>query len=96
MPFTENFAEFVDPDAPGVKAATYGAATIYGHWFDDYTEVALGLAGVESSGPAFECAEADVPAVAHGSTLTIDAVAYTVRGVQPDGHGWVRLKLEAP
>lgn len=96
MPFTENFSEFLDPDAPGVKSATYLGGTVYGHWFDDYAEVALGLGGVESSGPAFECAAADVPGVAHGSTLTIDAQVYTVRGVQADGQGWVRLQLEAP
>lgn len=92
MPFSEDFSEFTDPDAPGVAAATYAGVTICGQWEKQYVDAL----GVESSGPRFSCAAADVPGVDHGDTLTIDAVAYTVRGVQPDGAGWVTLILEAP
>lgn len=32
--------------------------------------------------------------ITHGAALTVQDVAYTVRGVQPDGSGLTRLMLE--
>jgi len=65
----------------------------------EYVEVL----GAESRGPVFTCAEAHLPGadaanVRHGAVLVVQTttgpVRYTVRGVQPDGHGEVRLVLE--
>lgn len=65
----------------------------------EYTDVL----GVESRGPVFTCAESSLPNasaanVRHGDALVVylatGAISYTVRGVQPDGHGEVRLILE--
>jgi hypothetical protein len=63
---------------------------IYGIFDNEYVEPM----SMESSGPAFTCGVADVPAVAHGKALIINGTTYLVRGVKPDGTGVVALKLE--
>lgn len=60
--------------------------------------------GIESYGPIFDAATAELCDVTHGAKLTIHPsgktlptdITYTVRGVQPDGTGLTRLILEAP
>ena len=50
-------------------------------------------AEVESSGPRATCREGDVAGVAHGDTLSIRGVTYSVAEVHPDGTGLVVLIL---
>jgi hypothetical protein len=50
-------------------------------------------AAVESSGPRTTCREADVAGVAHGDTIQIRGVTYSVAEVHPDGTGLVILIL---
>jgi hypothetical protein len=70
---------------------THGAtvATIKGI-FDDTFQV---VEGVESSGPSFLCATADVSAAAHGDTIVVSGATYYIRGIQPDGTGTTLLIL---
>lgn len=51
---------------------------------------------VESTRPQFMCRTADVAAAAHGETLVIGAITYTIRGAHPDGTGVTTLILEKP
>ena len=71
-------------------AATIGAATVIGI-FDVPTAEAFGMLGTY---PTFTCAAADVPGIAAGQAVTINAVAYTVTAVRPDGTGVTVLTLE--
>lgn len=78
-------------------AALWSASNGYivGILSEGYAQSGLGP-GLEATSPIFSCKSADVEGVEHGQTITIDQVAYTVRGVQPDGTGWTRLVLQRP
>lgn len=78
-------------------SATFGVDTVTGLFDNEYISVFTGdVVDVESSSPAFTCRTSDVPSISHGYTLTVNATAYTVHGVQPDGEGFTVLVLEAP
>lgn len=79
----------------GVTATLADGRRITGIFDADY--VGVGDIPVESSGPAFTLASADVTGneIAIGSALTIEGDDYTVRSVQPDGTGVTVLRLEA-
>lgn len=70
--------------------ATIGAASVRGI-FDTPSAEMLGIGG---SDPTFTCATADVVSVAAGQAVTINAVAYTVTAVKPDGTGLTVLHLD--
>jgi len=53
----------------------------------------LDVSEVESTEPTLLARTADVSSLAHGDTLTISAVNYTVRGIQPDGTGMTQIML---
>jgi hypothetical protein len=91
MPMTEDFSAFFNADEHATTA-TYLAASVIGIFEDLFVAVN----GVESTRPTFLCPVADVPSVAHGSTITINAIDYTVVGHQPDGTGLILLILEEP
>jgi hypothetical protein len=69
-----------------------GTDTVDGVFDNGFTASLGGL--VEDAAPSFRCLTTQVPAVAHGTPVTINAVDYTVIGVQPDGTGAVRLLLQ--
>lgn len=56
------------------------------------------VAAVESAAISLECKSADVSkfSVKHGTALTLNAEAYIVRGIEPDGTGVTVLRLEKP
>ena len=88
---TEDYTAFFNATEHGTTAL-YNAANVIGIFEDRYVEVS----GVESVKPTFTCSAAEVTGIAHGSTITINALVYTVKGVQPDGTGVVLLVLQAP
>lgn len=57
--------------------------------------------GIASSAPAVQCVSASAATLAQGATVSVTpdrtatAVAYTVREIQADGRGMVRLLLSA-
>jgi len=91
MPMTEDFTAFFDTDEHAT-AATYNASTVNGIMEDQFVEVN----GMEATKPTFLCAEADVSGIAHGSSITINAIVYSVVGHQPDGTGLILLILQEP
>jgi len=50
--------------------------------------------GIMSTSPELVAKTDDLATVANGQTITINAVAYTVRAIEPDGTGITRLTLE--
>jgi len=99
MAFTEDFSDFFDTDDFAVAATiTIGEGspgTVNGIFDDEYfDEVGVGSLGVEGSKPAFHCAAADVPSIAHGDSVVISGTTYHVVNVRPDGTGLVTLLLE--
>lgn len=92
MAFTEDLTPFFDTDDFAV-AATYNVSTTVNGIFDNGFSAAGADPGVEGSLPSFTCRSADVPSAAHGDTLVISSVSYTVVGVHPDGTGVVVLAL---
>jgi hypothetical protein len=94
MPFVEDLSGFFKVSDFGTAALYNGATTVNGIFDAAYADP-LGLA--EGTAPVFMCATASVPAAAHGDTLVINGVTYTVRGVEPDASGLVvMLRLQAP
>lgn len=71
--------------------ATVGAGTVRGIFDNAYGE-AFGL--VSGTTPAFTCSTADVSDVDVGESITINAVAYSVTEVRPDGTGVTVLVLQ--
>ena len=71
--------------------AVIGGASVSGT-FDANFKDALGVA---SSRPVFICASTDVSAVTPGASVTINATAFTVRAIEPDGTGMATLILES-
>jgi len=72
--------------------ATIGAALVAGIFDNGYQAGLLGA--IESARPSFTCASADVSTAVQGTAITINAVAYKVAEVQPDGTGVTVLVLE--
>ncbi|HND53636.1 MAG TPA: hypothetical protein PLV92_14605 [Pirellulaceae bacterium] len=60
--------------------------------FDAQYDRALEFA--DSAGPVLTIQSADWPAVARGSSVTVASTAYTVIGIEPDGAGITRLRLQ--
>ena len=60
---------------------------------NDFLAVDLDESEVESTEPTLLARTADVSGLAHGDSLTISPVSYTVRGIQPDGTGMTQIML---
>jgi hypothetical protein len=95
MPFAEDLATFFQA-GDFAHAATWSAAPaepVLGIFDKEYSEP---FGQVVSSRPVFLTRAAALPGIAEGQTLTIDAVAYTIREFQPDGTGLLLVTLNAP
>lgn len=93
MPFTEDFTAYLD-DADFATEATFSRSglTVNVIFDADYQDPL----GVESSGPMAEGKASDFASVVQGDTLTINSIAYRISNIQPDGTGWITLKLRKP
>jgi len=69
------------------------ASTFVAIFDNDFLAVDVDESEVESSEPTLLARTADVSSLTHGDTLTISAVSYTVRGIQPDGTGMTQIML---
>jgi len=87
MALTEDFSAFM---ADFGVAATIGGLPVTVIFDNEY----LAALDVESSNPVALAASAVVSAVAQGDAAVINAVNYTVAGIQPDGTGMTILELE--
>lgn len=90
MAFAEDLALFVNDSTPGHAACVINSLAVTG-LFDSAFDDPLGIG---SSQPVLWVREAATGAIAQGAAITVGAVAYTVREVQPDGFGLTRLTLE--
>lgn len=91
MAFPENPAEFFDTTHGFAVNATLGVATVP-VIFDAAFSEALDIVG--STQPVAIGASSDLAPAAVGGTITINAVAYTIAEIQPDGTGITRLMLK--
>jgi hypothetical protein len=71
------------------STATVGGVTVEALWDAAYTDP-LGMAGNQ---PQLIVASEDLPSVAVGQAVTVNAVNYTVTGIEPDGTGITTLIL---
>jgi hypothetical protein len=84
MAFTEDSAVFINADTPGYVLATVGGVEVDA-LFDNGYAAAL---GIEGSAPSLTAASSSaVSSAAHGTTVVVGGVSYTVTGVEPDGTG---------
>jgi hypothetical protein len=94
MAFTEDLTAFFSTDDFAVSALYNGTTTINVILYTAYYEENMGRVGFEGSAPVALARTADVPGVAHGVSLVIYGVTYSVVGVEPDGTGLTTLRLE--
>ncbi len=93
--FTEDLDAFLSTGDHALAAtlqggAAGGVAVLFDAPYDEVLEVA----GTE---PTAVCKASAVAAGDIGKTLTVNGVAYTIRGREPiDDGAFVRLRLEAP
>ncbi len=100
MPFQEDFRQFLDIDGGFaiealITPAIGQAYKVAGIMSDGYSDIDEGLAGVAGSTPYFECAEEDVVAIEYDDFLQANGRDYRIKGIKPDGSGWMVLILEA-
>ena len=91
MAFAESLADFLDTTHGFAVSATIGAATVPVIFDAAYADA---LSIVSGTQPVALAASADVSAVSSGTSITINAVAYTVTAIEPDGTGLTRLRLQ--
>ncbi len=72
---------------------TYQAATIQGIFDAEFSSVAEGETGIESTAPQVLVKTSDVSSAVHGQTMTINSVVYNIIGIQPDGTGLTLIVL---
>lgn len=89
--FAEDLSTYFDVTDGFAVTATSGAASFPVIFDAAYLSALGGI--VESTGPACMARSADVSTLVQGSSITINAVAYTVVGVEPDGTGITTLRL---
>ena len=77
----------------GTTVTKTDASTFTGIFDNDFLAVDLDESEVESTEPTLLARTVDVSGLAHGDSLTISAVSYTVRGIQPDGTGMTQIML---
>lgn len=91
--FVEDLSTFFDTTNGFATPATVAGQTVPVIFDNDFVS-ALGSL-VESSGPQCIGPSAQLAGVVQGTAITINATAYTVTGVQPDGTGITTLQLRA-
>lgn len=72
--------------------AIIGGVAVRGIFDANYTEIFDGL--VAGTGPRFLCESAAIPNLKIGDALSVNATAYTVAAIDPDGTGMSALHLE--
>lgn len=91
MAFAETLSDFINTDTPGYGVAVIGGVSGTCLFDDAYIDPL----GISSSAPAIHIIADDFaaasPALAYGSSITVDSVAYTVTGIEPDGHGGITV-----
>lgn len=90
MPMTEDLALFFDTEEHGTEVLIDGSA-VTGIFDRGYAEVA----GMGTTEPTFVCPAAEAAGVEQDSELVNGSDTYSVRSVEPDGSGLVRMTLEA-
>lgn len=90
------FAAIETALASGVVAAlanvtaTIGVASVEGLFDNEYVE----FRDVAGTRPVLRAVSTEVSSVIEGTAVTVNAVSYTVAGIQPDGTGMTLLVLE--
>jgi hypothetical protein len=91
--FAEDLSAFFDTANGFAQNATLLGGAVMPVIFDNAYQGSMG-GFVESTGPQCVAKTADVAALVQGSTITVNAIAYKVAIVQPDGTGLTTLQLE--
>lgn len=91
MPMVEDIAQFLDVNEHATQAVLDNVPVL-GIFDNAYLDV---INGVSTLTPMFMMSVASAPRAAQGSTLRIvGGATYTVNSHEPDGTGWVLLRLE--
>ena len=70
--------------------ATVAGLSVNGIFRNGYAE----SFDIDGAQPSLTCLSADVSTAVRGTAVVVNAVSYTVSGIEPDGTGMTKLKLE--
>lgn len=87
MAFVENFAPFM---ADFATDCIVGGQAVLGIFDDAYADPL----GVSGSTPVLRLPTASVGSASFGDSVTVGATSYTIAGMEPDGTGLTRLRLQ--
>lgn len=88
MPFTENRKVFLR-STDFAYDATYNAATVPVILDLDFVDDA----GFQSTGPVIMADQDDFAGATQGQNITIDSIVYTLEEFQPEGTGFIFIRL---
>ena len=89
----DDLSKFYHANTPGCVQVTFGAATIWVHWFSEYEGVEYFGSEIESKNPFLRARDSDIVGITHSSTFIKDGVTYHVVKVMPDGTGETIVEL---
>lgn len=89
MPMTEDMADFFDSNEFAITALYNGVTTVKVIYDHEYTEQ-FGAAGTN---PFVTADAADFASASKGQAIVLDSTNYTIKTIEPDGTGIVRLEL---
>jgi len=97
--FLEDLTEFLDTSQGFASEALIITAEgdeylVRGILSSEYVDIDSGMAGVSGDNPVFECAEEDIVGAAYDDFLSLNGKDYRIKGIKPDGTGWMTLILE--
>jgi hypothetical protein len=90
---TKFWVDDLDTMFDGWDGVSYNGASIDGIFDDAYRGLNTASGEIETSAPALQVKSSDVTGIAHGSTITVNAITYKVTGIEPDGTGVTVLRL---
>lgn len=93
LPLTSDLASIFDADDFAV-AVTYDGGTINGVFDNETVPFDGGGIVVHQAQPRLTCKTADVPSIAEGQQMTIEAVDYEIKAWIHDGTGVTVVQLE--
>lgn len=89
MSFINDLNAFLDTDEHAVEA-TYNSATvkvIFDNWYETESDI-------EGTHPVMQGKASDFSGATQGSTIIISGITYVMRELQPDGQGWIMIRLQ--
>ncbi len=89
----DDLSIFYSSNTPGCVQVTFGAATIWVQWYNEYEAASMLGIAVETRHPYLRARDLDITGITHSSTFVKDGVTYKVIEIMPTGDGETIIEL---